>query len=263
MSQLYLSRPDPIIIRRSDIESLLAFPKSHRDQLILSLPARMGFRVGEVCMLRKELVDLEGGCIYVVDSKKHKKYPIPMPWDVATLVEKCMVSNREFIIRSGPRNKQGNRDGPLNRGYVYYITRRLAVRAGLPNWDQVNSTLLRHYFAASWIYTHKGSIETLRRIMRHKSLAYTQVYLSRLVFFEDLKSEVDRLRQIPNLEGGKTHNHEFDYQSSDFFQEYCINCAHVSVCKYCPEACASSSWSKGCKRYLNVQEVKAAIAQRA
>jgi len=260
MSQLYRSGADPIIIRRSDIETLLAYPKSDRDQLILSLPAKLGFRSNEIRMLRRELVDLEGGCIYVVDSKKHRKYPIPLPWDVANLIEKCMTPGMEFIIRSGSRNKRPDIDRPLHRGFIYYITRRLAVKAGLPNWDQVNTTLLRHYFAATWVYVLKGSIETLRRIMRHKNLGYTQYYLARLVFFEDLKSEVDRLRQIPNLEGGKTQISEFDYQSSDFFVEYCSNCAHLSVCKYCAEACASSAWSTGCKRYLSVQEVKAKIA---
>lgn len=262
MSQLYQSGGDPIIIRRSDIEALLAYPKSDRDQLILSLPAKMGFRASEIRMLRKELVDLEGGCIYVVDSKKQRKYPIPLAWDVARLIEKCMAPGKDFIIRSGSRNKRPDLDRPLNRGFIYYITRRLAVRAGLPNWDQVNTTLLRHYFAATWTYVLKGSIESLRRILRHKNLGYTQCYLARLVFFEDLKREVDRLRQIPSLEEGKMLNPECDYQSSDFFVEYCSNCVHLPVCKYCAEACASSKWSKGCKRFLNVQEVKAEIARR-
>lgn len=33
--------------------------------------------------------------------------------------------------------------------------------------------------------------------MRHKSLAYTQIYLSRLIFYEDIKREMQRLQALP------------------------------------------------------------------
>lgn len=250
---------EPVIIRRHDVESLLTQPKPVRDQLILSLPSKMGMRTSEIRFLHRDQVDLDEGCIYVSDSKKHRKYPVPVPWDVSQLLAECLDPHLPYVVRRNLKKSSRYTTGPVCRGYVYYITRKWAVRAGLPNWDQVNTTLLRHYFAATWIYQLRGSVETLRRIMRHKSLHYTQQYLARLVFFEDIQEEVDRLHRIPNLKGNKKMLDPEYVEDSPFYEKWCSRCAHRSVCKYCGEACASSSWSTGCKRFLDIKEVKTEV----
>jgi len=246
----YQQSGEPIIIRRADIESLLAFPKRNRDQLVLSLPALMGFRVSEVRLLRKRQVDIENGCIYVEDSKKAKMFPVPMPYDIAKLIEKCLDPDHSLVVRRLPhtRGHSCSIEEPLTREEIYHMTKRYASRTGIPNWHQINTTLLRHFFAANWIYKHHGSVETLRRIMRHKSLAYTQIYLGRLVFFEDLKREVDRLTSIPNLNEEKKML-DPNYVESPFYEKWCAKCSHRQVCKFIPEACDSSPWSSGCRRF--------------
>ena len=269
---MFLQSGDPIIIRRGDIEQLLAYPKPPRDQLILELPAKMGFRPYEIKTLRKDRVDFNAGCIYVVDSKKLKPYPIPLNYDVAKLVQQCMSKDHPLVVRRLPhtRGYKTNKFKPLTGEEIWQITRRWALRARLPTWEQVNTTLLRHYFAANSTYhpdeKKRLSVETLRRIMRHKSLAYTQIYLSRLVFFEDLKADVDRLHEIPNLqrkEGESKMVISEEMEATSFYQKWCSGCGHQPVCRFMPEACAASAWSSGCKRFLDLEEVRKRVVEEA
>lgn len=262
----YTKSGEPIIIRRGDVERLLDFPERTRDKLILALPAKMGFRPSEVTMLRKRHVDLDGGCIYVRDSKKSavahkdKLFPIPMPYEVAKLIQECISPKHSLVVRRLAHTRGYNKsiETPLTIEEIYHVTKRLAAKAGVPNWTSVNTTLLRHYFAATWVYDQKGSVETLRRIMRHKSLAYTQFYLARLVFFEDLKQEVDRLHEIPNLkeESKKQMFSPDELNDSPFCEQWCSHCAHDGVCKYKPEAAAAFPWASGCRRFMDVTRLK-------
>jgi len=72
------------------------------------------------------------------------------------------------------------------------------------NWDRYNLRLLRHYFTATFAIgrdNKPGNLEVLRRILRHKSLAFTQVYSSRLIFYAGIKEEHDRFQRVPQING--------------------------------------------------------------
>ena len=77
------------------------------------------------------------------------------------------------------------------------------------------------------------SLETLRRILRHKNLAYTQVYLSRLVFFEDIQADYDRVHNIPHIrDEHKMYSLEMEERGQVELREECLTCPAQSVCKY-------------------------------
>jgi hypothetical protein len=77
--------------------------------------------------------------------------------------------------------------------------------------------MLREYFAANWAHTERKSLPTLQQILRHKSLETTQIYINKLVFFEDVQAEFDGVRNGPLMA-----------------ESVCEGCSVVSVCKYAP-----------------------------
>ena len=105
---------------------------------------------------------------------------------------------------------------PLRTGTIWIRIKTIAEGAGVLNF---NPRMLRHFFAAEWHRSNK-SLEVLRRILRHKSLAYTQVYLSRLVYFEDVQQAYDEVMNGPLVGSNPTPSRP------------CSDCSIVNVCKY-------------------------------
>jgi integrase len=67
-----------IIVYEAYFKQLLAHPKSLRDQLLLELPILQALRTGEIVTLHVGDFDFEHGDLYVLDSKKHQRSPIPL-----------------------------------------------------------------------------------------------------------------------------------------------------------------------------------------
>jgi integrase len=239
---LYVTKAS-ITLYRSNFLKLKKFPKPARDQLIIELPCDLGLRTGEIATLRIENIDLENGSILILDSKRYKPYPIPLSYNIAQLIEEVKSGRSEgWLIRQFPRSGKLS-DKPITVEAIWHVWKKWAKRAGLPNWRQYTPRLGRHYFAATWHYVKHGNLEVLRRILRHKSLAYTQVYLSRLIFWEDEKAEYERIMNIPNLvkqEYVKTeltaNLHEnvncIHEAMCKYYQRYEGHCIHEAVCKY-------------------------------
>lgn len=250
----YPSKAKPIIIHRSDIEKLLAYPKKPRNQLIHELAALMGFRTGEICTERIEWMDYESGKCMVEDSKKRQFYPIPLNYEVAKLATKVAAGRTEgLLIRRFESYCYGKNslNTPLTIQDVWGLTRRHARKAGIKNWREVNPRLLRHYFAATFAKGkdgNPGNMEVLRRILRHTSLLSTQFYLARLIFFEDVQDEYDRIHTLPiEKEERKLSVKMLD----SAIAEQCRQCPAKPVCKHVEEA-INSEWAAGCKFYAEI-----------
>lgn len=256
-STSYPSSAKPIIIHRRDVEKLLAYPKKPRNQLIHELAAYMGFRTGEIVAQRIEWIDYESGRCYVRDSKKHRLYPIPLNYQVAKLAAKVAADRTEgLLIRryEGMGRGESRLDKPLSTKEIWCLVRRHARKAGIPNWQEYTPRLLRHYFAATFAKGRNGkpgNIEVLRRILRHRSLATTQVYLSRLIFFEDVQAEYDRIHALP-IERRDEKNVTYEMLSSPIAQQ-CKECPARFVCRHVDEA-LNSEWASGCKFYAKIME---------
>jgi len=255
-SSAYPSRAKPVIIHRSDIERLLAYPKKPRNQLIHELAAYMGFRTGEICTERIEWMDFESGKCLVRDSKKHQLYPIPLNYRVAKLVAKVAGDRTEgLLIRRFEGSWRISRGEshltePLSIVEIWRLTRRHARKAGILNWQKYTPRLLRHYFAASFAKGKDGkpgNLEVLRRILRHDSLASTQVYLARLIFFEDVQDEYDRIHKLPIEKENKLSFKKLNNQTT----QQCLACPARCVCRHIEEA-INAEWATGCKFYAEI-----------
>ena len=200
--------------------------KPTRDQLIILLPTDMGLRSGEVASLRIEHIDLDSGNVMVRDSKQYKLFPIPLTYEVAKHIQNLLNEDKRdegWLILQHER-VAWRRGKAITTIGLCYNWHKWARKADIPNWKQYTPTLGRHYFAAWWAHVKKGSLEVLRRIMRHKSLAYTQWYIQSLIFYEDVRAEMQRLQAIPQV--SEVH--------PDVRRNPCI---HYEVCKFATERC--------------------------
>jgi len=255
-SQTFPSRAKPIIIHRSDIDKLLATRKKPRNQLIHELAAYMGFRTGEICTERIEWFDFETGRCYVMDSKKLELYPIPLNYRVAKLTAKVAGDKTEGLLikrfQGGRAIKMGDSryEEPLTGDAIWQVVRRHARKAGIRNWQDYNPRLLRHYFAATFAKGKDGkpgNMEVLRRILRHDSLLSTQFYLARLIFFEDVQDEYDRIHKLPLEEENRLSVKKLNNQTT----QQCLACPARSVCKHVEEA-INAEWATGCRFYAQI-----------
>lgn len=214
----------------------------------------MGLRTNEIATARIENMNLNTGDLYITDSKRKELYPIPLSFEVAKLAEKVVGDREEGLVVQRRWCYHGKTwEDPLSDENLWLLIRRYACAARIPNWEKYNLRLLRHFFAVTFARGHRdrpGSLETLRRILRHKDLTYTQVYLSRLILWEDIKREYDEFQRIPNIEDSQDLDGEAQdrawYKRSAFYQAHCKNCDHEVVCRFKEEAC-QSEWVQRCR----------------
>lgn len=234
---------DAIIIRRVDVQRVHDYAREHcdlRDYLIIRLPMKIGLRTGEICTFRIEKIDFTNRMFLVLDSKKYKEYPLPL--DMVTLqFIKDLVGKRTdgyvFTHKSWGRKRAGKR---LLDQTIEAVVENIAEATGVKNFSP---RILRHFFAAEWHYIQHKSIELLRRILRHKNLAYTQFYLSRLIFWEDLQREFNGVRNAPFGEP----------MLNRFYQEHCTRCASQPVCRFIDQM---PEWATGCHHFKTMEETR-------
>jgi integrase len=205
---------------------------------------KIGLRTGEICGLRVENINFDDKTFYVLDSKRKHLYPLPL--DVLTLQlirdligprQEGYVFTREVYSRSWSHTKG---DKPLHDATVEKRLQKIAEAAGVKGFTP---RLLRHYFAVTWLKAGKN-LELLRRILRHKSLAYTQFYLSRLVYFEDLKAEYESFQMGPL-------SPSWQDKTENLTSEICRKCEKLPICKLADKM---PSWVTGCQYFLPLQK---------
>lgn len=217
----YSGPAETIIIRRGDIIRVHDHARVNcepRDYLLIRLPMKIGLRTGEICTLRIENIDFESRTFQVLDSKRKKLYPLPL--DPVTLeLIKLLVGKRleGYVFRQQKSWKHKYAGKPLRTATVWIRIRTIAKEAGVDNFTP---RILRHFFAAEWHRSNK-SLEVLRRILRHKNLTYTQCYLAKLVYFEDVQKAYDEVMTGPLGESELTT-----------YSGPCSDCTIANLCKY-------------------------------
>lgn len=269
MSRSHFASGPPIVLIRRGFQRLFRHAAAHeplRNQIIIAFPTRMGLRTGEIVALYGHDIKIDTGRVMVTNSKSKHVYPIPLPYSIAEILERYEYSKDQPLIQRLLGSSYRSRNGtPLHPTAITKLWHEIALRAGLDNPELYTPTFGRHYFAATSAFNpdpkKRLNIETIRRIMRHKSLAYTQVYLSRLVFFEDIQADINRVQEIPgvtkkmraypsvNVVGGGRGD------SSQAFRDFCYECTHFPICKYKEEmaACAIAEcpyFSSRKRRYM-------------
>lgn len=245
----------PIILVRKQFEQMLRHSNEHeplRNQLIIDFPTQMGLRRNEFRLARWEDADVDSGNLYIQNSKSKHLYPIPISYEIAEKLERYRHGCQEGYILTrllGASYSYKHEGRPLGKTRIRDIWHGVARRANLQHPELYTPQLGRHYFAAMWALhpnpKKRGNIEVLRRMLRHKSLTYTQIYLSRLIFAEDIKREFDRIRKIPHIGGDVPSLFNPEYEQVELREE-CLTCPAVHVCKYKYEL-ARCEAASGCK----------------
>jgi integrase len=217
----YSGPAETLIIRRGDIIRVHDHARVNcepRDYLLIRLPMKIGLRTGELCTLRIENIDFNSRTFQVLDSKRKKFYPLPLDPVTLELIRLLIGKRLEgYVFRQRKTWTVKGVDRPLRPNTVWIRVKTIGEEAGVHNFTP---RLLRHYFAADW-HQQKKSLEVLRQIMRHKSLTYTQIYLARLVFFEDIQRAYDEVTSGPFVSEGSHGN-----------SGPCKDCNIAHVCKY-------------------------------
>jgi integrase len=237
--------PGKVAIRRADIEKIHDYARKNsteRNFLLIRLPMQIGLRTGEIATLCIENIDFETRTFQVLDSKKKVLYPLPL--DVLTLQlirDLCGFRTQGYVFRQSRSWKYVKGDKPLSVQEIWHVIHHIAREAGVPNF---NPRMLRHYFAAHWIYDLHKSVPALQVILRHESLESTQVYVGRLTFWEDVQREYDGIRNGPIVESQVEETNPTRAQGAH--AKVCSDCAALQVCKFAAQmpACAMSCCHK-------------------
>ena len=243
---------EAIIIRRSDVEHVHDYVRQNaypRDFLIIHIPMKIGLRNSEIRTLRIENIDFENHSFEVYDSKKYELFPLPLDMLSLELIQDLIGEREEgYVFTHQGSWTQVKADQPLSRVEIWQIVHDIAEEAGVEGF---NPRILRHYFAACWYEEMKrlGSRKTLvglQRILRHKSLAITQIYLGKLVFFEDIQSEFEGIQNSPlvpetlaHVTSAKTplcraRDNRVPIAWESAGQTICNGCGYVGFCKFAP-----------------------------
>jgi integrase len=250
---LFVREPKTILLRRSDFLRLHDYTLHHgplRDFCLIRVPMKCGLRPSEIRRLRWESVDFEAQTLNVTDSKKHAVFPVPMDLATADYLRELRADKTEGWVLQ--REKKGyawtDLRGPLTLENLNHTVKKWARLAGCESWQKIRVYDLRHFFAANWAYPadgkRPGNLHALSKILRHANLVTTQVYLSRLVFYEDLQAEYNRLQTWPFVQPeGRS---EVPAVGNEFFDRFCRVCTRRPTCRFIDQAMVSP-WASGCK----------------
>jgi site-specific recombinase XerD len=173
----------PSVLDRSEVERLLVAPDAssllgRRDRAILEFLYASGARVGEVCGLDLDDVDLEARRARVL-GKRGKERMALFGRPAAAALREYLEEGREALLRKNPRgtrepalflSRSGRR---LATGAVRDMVRRnvLAAATGHP----ATPHSFRHTFATH-LLDAGADLRTVQSLLGHESLSSTQVY---------------------------------------------------------------------------------------
>lgn len=234
---------EAIVIKRSQIEHIHAYAREHcslRDFLIVHLPMEIGLRNSEIRTLKIENISFESRSFEVLDSKKLELFPLPLDMLSLQLIQDLIGSRPKGYVFIHKTWKLSRKDVPLSDVEIWQITHNIGEKAGVKGY---NPRMGRHYFAAHWIFVLKKSLAVLQRILRHKNLAVTTIYLSKLVFFEDIQKAYEGIQNRPLVpETAQVIDNEASPRGSSLPRKIleaaeetiCNGCANVEFCKFKP-----------------------------
>ena len=240
---------EAIVIRRVDIQRVHDYARIHcdlRDYLLIRLPMKIGLRTGEIATLSIEDIDFDSRSFQVLDSKQRKFYPLPLDMLTLQLIQDLIGELSQGLVFTHKTHTRTKKDQPLSTVALWKTVRNIGREAGVKHFYP---RLLRHYFAADWHIVQHKSIETLRRILRHKNLAVTHKYLARLVFFEDVQREYDNVKNPYFAEPRPSES------QSDFGEKFCSTCEHEPTCKFKSVMCSCPAITS-CRYYVKKEELK-------
>jgi integrase/recombinase XerD len=180
----------PSVLKPDEIEKMINAADTLRNKLIIQFLARTGLRVGELCNLEVQDIDLQNLRLMVREHgqwapKGAKARGVKFDAQTAKLIKKHIASRKE---------------GPLlnvKSGTIRVIIKKVARNAGVTNPERITPHRIRHFFACDFLQ-RGGDIRSLQKLLGHETLSVTQVYLD---YSFDIVSDV-----YDRIYGGKSHN---------------------------------------------------------
>jgi hypothetical protein len=255
---------EAIIIKRSDVERVHDYAREHaclRDFLLIRLPMKIGLRNSEIRTLRIENINFHERSFKVLDSKKYELFPLPLDVLTLQLIQDLIGTRREgYVFTHQGSYTHVKADQPLSRVEIWQIIHDTAEKVGIKGF---NPRILRHYFAAHWIFVLKKSLVVLQRLLRHKNLTVTTIYVSKLSFFEDIQIAYEEIQNGPFQEfqqesaevaGSNPTRVQTPAVTPNLEESICKFCSNLHLCKFAPLAsCVTSCRLKMVKKEGIVQ----------
>ncbi|MCR5183999.1 MAG: tyrosine recombinase XerC [Opitutales bacterium] len=149
-------------------KSLISPEEAARDEAVLTLLYGAGLRIGELCTLRRENVDLESGLIKVLGKGK-KERVVPAGKTAMTALKNFYKS----IPAAGEYVFAGTLGNPIEPGQIRERLRRYLKLANLPM--DITPHKLRHS-CATHMLDNGADIRIVQEQLGHASLSTTQIY---------------------------------------------------------------------------------------
>ncbi|MGU3433501.1 tyrosine recombinase XerC [Actinomycetes bacterium M1A6_2h] len=149
-------------------------PVALRDRLIVELLYSTGIRVGELCGLDVDDVDLERRLVRVI-GKGNKERSAPFGAPAAGAVGSWLEAGRPALASavSGPALLLGKRGGRLDQRQARSVVHE--VLSAIPGAPDLGPHGLRHS-AATHLLEGGADLRVVQEILGHASLATTQLY---------------------------------------------------------------------------------------
>ncbi len=175
-------RPDhtlPETLHLSQIITLLdsidtSAPLGRRDLAILELFYSSGLRLSELCQLRLETIDFDGGFIRVT-GKGNKTRVVRVGGKAIEAVNTYLANERPNLVsaKSSSHLFLSIRGGPLSPDRVRQIVKQRAKHAGIE--QNIYPHLLRHSFATH-LLEGGADLRVIQELLGHADISTTQIY---------------------------------------------------------------------------------------
>jgi integrase/recombinase XerD len=169
--------PQPL--SRDEIADLVAAPAGDtpleiRDRALLELIYASGLRIAEVCSVRLENLDEDGGVIRVT-GKGNKTRLIPVGSAALEALRFYLANARPKLVspRSGAAIFLSVRGHPLTPARIWQLVRQYAKQAGIR--EEIHPHQLRHSFATH-LLSGGADLRIIQEMLGHASIATTQIY---------------------------------------------------------------------------------------
>ncbi|HUZ80544.1 MAG TPA: site-specific tyrosine recombinase/integron integrase [Thermoplasmata archaeon] len=143
-----------------------AAARSPRDSAIVHVLAFCGLRVGELCHLQLEDVELERNILHVRSGKGDKDREVVMD-------DRARAAVDRYLADRATNGGEGTRLFPVGPVTVERIVRECARTAEIPR--RVTPHMLRHTLATT-LLARGCDIRFIQKLLGHASVATTQIY---------------------------------------------------------------------------------------
>ena len=203
----------PIVLDKQEMQDILTQPDTstilgHRDRTILMLIYSVGLRVSEVCSLQLKDINRSDGRILISGKGGRERY-VPLDPIVDEAIQDYLLSRTSEISELFVSKKRG----ALTPRAIQFMVKKYAQNAQI---DKVVSPHKLRHTCATHLLQEGAHLVSIQKLLGHKSLTTTQVYLH--ITITDLlelskKHPMRKMRTMMGLIGDSVTSFQIPYGS--------------------------------------------------